>query len=308
LSFLAIARWQQWAAGSPIRQALLLAGCLALLLGLAYIVHLRALFIEIEQGAEQSQFLRIEQAEKAAGAQALAAHEVQLAVAYRSLDEARWRLAAGGELGDLLESIAYQGQSSGVFVEQVELLPEIHQDQHIEQPMQLQLQGTYPALLAFVHGLAYLPRLITLQDFSLLPTQTGLRLKVQLSAYRSQQAGAVSGLSGEASEPVPPAPDIARNPFEPSSLMQHRQYLETLPLDQFEMIGSLARGSARFALLQVAGVVHRLQLGDRLGRDQGQVVGIEEQQIEVAEQVFVVGKGWVERRRTLRLKQPAGAG
>ncbi|WP_342623585.1 pilus assembly protein PilP [Pseudomonas alkylphenolica] len=308
MSFLAIARWQQWAAGSPIRQALLLVGCLALLLGLAYSVHLRALFIEIEQGAEQSQLLRIEQAEKAAGAQALAAHEAQLAVAYRSLDEARWRLAAGGELADLLEGIANQGQSSGVLVEQVELLAEILHDQHIEQSMQLQLQGTYPALLAFVHGLAYLPRLMTLQDFSLLPTQAGLRLQVHLSAYRSRLTSAVSGLSGPESEPVPPVPEVSRSPFEPSFLMQHRQYLETLPLDRFEMIGSLARGSARFALLQVAGVVHRLQLGDRLGRDQGQVVGIEEQQIEVAEQVFVVGKGWVERHRTLHLKQPAGAG
>ncbi len=307
MNLLAIARWQQRAAGSPIRQTLLLAGCLALLLGLAYIVHLRVLFIEIEQGAEQSQVLRIEQAERAVGAQALAAHEAQLAVAYQSLDEARWKLAAGGDLADLLESIAYQGQSSGVFVEQVELLAEILHDQHIELPMQLQLQGTYPALLAFVHGLAYLPRLITVQDFSLLPTQADLRLQVHLSAYRSRLTSVVSGLSGLESEPVPTVPDDSRSPFEPSSLMQHRQYLETLPLDQFEMIGSLARGQVRFALLQVAGVVHRLQLGDRLGRDRGRVVGIEERQLEIAEQVFVVGKGWIERRRTLRLKQPAGA-
>ncbi|MDD2048041.1 pilus assembly protein PilP [Pseudomonas putida] len=308
MNVLAIARWQQWAAGSPLRQTLLLAGCLALLLGLAYIVHLRALFVEIEQGAEQSQFLRIEQAEKAAGALALATHEAQRAAAYQRLDEARWRLATGGELADLLEGIAYQGQSSGVFVEQVELLAEVLHDQHIEQPVQLQLQGSYPALLAFVHGLAYLPRLITLQDFSLLPTQSGLHLQVRLSAYRSRLTSAVPDLSGLAPEPVPAAPDITRNPFEPPPLIPHRQYLQTLPLDQFEMIGSLARGPVRFALLRVAGLVHRLQLGDRLGRDQGRVVNIEERQIEIAEQVFVPGKGWSERRRTLSMKQPAGAG
>ncbi|WP_158262106.1 pilus assembly protein PilP [Pseudomonas sp. BBP2017] len=288
----------------------MLVGCLALLLGLAYSVHLRALFVEIEKGAEQAQYLRIEQADKAAGTRALAAHEARLAAAYQNLDEARWRLAAGGELADLLENIAYQAQSTGVFVEQLELLPEILHDQHIELPMQLQLQGTYLALLTFTHGLAHLPRLITFQDFSLLPTQSGLRLQVHLSAYRSRLTSAVSGLSGlePEPEPVPPVPGVSRSPFEPSSLMQNRQYLETLPLDQFEMIGSLARGSVRFALLQVAGVVHRLQLGDRLGRDQGRVVGIDERQIEIAEQVFVVGKGWIERRRTLSLKRPAGAG
>lgn len=307
MSLLVIARWQQRVAGSPVRQTLLLVGCLALLLGLAYSLHLRALFVEVEKGAEQTQYLRIEQAGKAAGTQALAAHEARLAAAYQNLEASRWRLAAGSELADLLENIAFQAQSTGVFVEQVERLPEILHDQHIELPMQLQLQGTYPALLTFTHGLAYLSRLITLQDFSLLPAQAGLRLQVHLSAYRSRLTSAVSGRSGLEPEPAPPAPDVSRSPFEPSSLMQHRQYLETLPLDRFEMIGSLARGSARYALLQVAGVVHRLQLGDRLGRDQGRVVGIEERQIEIAEQVFVVGKGWVERRRTLSLKQPAGA-
>ncbi|MGH8380484.1 pilus assembly protein PilP [Pseudomonas sp.] len=303
-------RWQQMAAGSRIRQAILLGSGLTLMLGLAYFVHLRALFIEIEKGAEQSQHLRFEQADKAVRAQALATHEAQLAAAYQRLDESRWRLAAGGELADLLEDIAHQGQSEGVFVEQVELLPEILHDHHVEMPMQFQLRGTYVALATFAQGLAQLPRLITLQDFSLLPVQVqnpaGLRMQVRVSAYRSRVKSTASALTRLEPEPVRPLPSVSRSPFEPSPLMQHRQYLETVPLDQFEMIGSLARRQVRFALLRVAGVVHRLQVGDRLGRDKGQVVGIEERQVEIAEEVFVVGKGWVERRRTLSLKLPAG--
>jgi Tfp pilus assembly protein PilO len=312
LSVLSLARWQQLAAGSHVRQVTLLVSVLVLSLGLAYFVHLRGLFTEIDKGSEQSQQLLIEQAEKAERVQLLAPHEAQLAAAYQRLDASRWRLAAGGELADLLEEIAHRGQSEGVFVEQVEVLPEVFHEHHVEMPMQFQLRGAYEKLAGFARGLAQLPRLVTVQDFSLLPVQVqdpaGLRLQVQVSAYRSRVASAGPHHKLLEPEPVRPVPDFSRSPFEPSPLMQHRQHLETLALDQFEMIGSLARGQARFALLQVAGVVHRLQLGDRLGRDRGRIVGIEERQVEVAEEVFVAGKGWVERRRTLSLRLPASAG
>lgn len=312
MSFLSGVRWQRMAAGSRIRQAVFLGSCLVLMLGAAYVVHLRALFLEIETVAEQAQHLQVERADKAVRVQAFAAGEAQLAEAYQRLDESRWRLDAGGELADLLDDIAHQGQTQGVFVEQVELLPEVLHEHHVEMPMQIQLRGRYLALATFFQGLAQLPRLVSLEDFSLLPAQVqspaGLRMQVQLSAYRSRVASAGAVPSRLEPEFMRPVPSFSRNPFEPAPLMQHRQYLETLSLDQFEMIGSLARRQARFALLQVAGVVHRLQEGDRLGRDKGRIVRVEEQQVEIAEEVFVVGKGWVERRRTLSLKLPAGAG
>jgi len=306
-----VARWQHLAGGSRIRRAALLGVGLVLMLGLAYVTHLHALLIEIEKGAEHSQRLQIEQADKAQRAQALAVHEAQLAKAYQHLDESHWRLAAGGGVADLLEDIAHQGQSDGVFIEQVEMLPEIAHDHHIELPMQLHLRGTYVALATFVQGLSQRPRLITPHDFSMSPAQAsgppGLRLQVLASAYRSRVQRAASMPSGLALEPVRPLPSVSRSPFEPPPAMQPRQYLETLSLDQFELIGSLARGELRFALLRVAGVVHRLQVGDRLGRDSGRIVSIEEQRVDVAEEVFVPGKGWLVRHRALSLKAPAGA-
>lgn len=312
MSFLSGVRWQRLASGSRLKRAAFLGSCLVLMLGTAYVVHLRALFIAIEQGAEQVRRLQIEQADKAARAQVVTVEETQLAEVNQRLDESRWRLAAGGELADLLDDIAHQGQAQDVFVEQVELLPEVLHDHHIEMPMQLQLRGNYLALAAFAQGLAQLPRLVSMADFSLLPTQeqspAGLGMQVQLSAYRSREASAAFVPSRVEPERVRPVPGFSRSPFEPSPLMPHRQYLQTLSLDQFEMIGSLARRQVRFALLQVAGVVHRLQVGDPLGRDKGRIVRIEEQQVEITEEVFVAGKGWVERRRTLSLKLPASAG
>ncbi|MEG0247124.1 MAG: pilus assembly protein PilP [Pseudomonas sp.] len=304
--------WQQLAGGSKLRQALLLAGCLGLLLIGAYFAHLQALVAQIDSGAEQLQQLRMEQANKNARARALESNHAQWVSAHKRLDESRWRLAAGGELTGLIEEISSQAQSHGVFVEQLELLPEVIHEHHVEMPLQLRLHGAYAALAGFAHGLAQLPRLTSLNNIALKPSEhrgfTGLQLQAQISAFRSRESP--GGVFPSALEPpsMRPLPRLSRSPFEPAALMLHRQYLETLPLDQFEMIGSLARRQVHFALLRVAGVVHRLQVGDRLGRDNGRIVHVEEQRIEIAEEVFVVGKGWVERRRTLSLKSPATTG
>ncbi|WP_442110518.1 pilus assembly protein PilP [Pseudomonas sp. NUPR-001] len=310
MNALSTARWQRLIGGSLIRQWVLLGSGLMLLLGLAYIVHLRGLFIELEQGAEHAQRLQTERADKALQAQALVSREAQLAASYQQLEVSRWRLAAGGELAELLEGIAHQAQADGVLVEQLQLLPEIPHEQYIEMPMQLQLRGTYIALASFAQGLAQLPRLVTQENFSLsavqLPGQAGLRLQLRASAYRSREPVAVS--PGAEPQPSRTVPNFSRSPFAPSPRVQARQHLETLSLDQFEMVGSLTRHQLRFALLDAGGVVHRLQVGDRLGRDRGRIVRIEERQVHIAEEIFVVGQGWVERQRTLSMKVPASAG
>lgn len=304
--------WQRLAGVSGPRKAGLLGVCLVLMLGLAFVLHLRALFLAIEIQGEQTQRLRLELAEKAPEAQQLAAGYARLMAAQLSLEAAHWRLAAGGELADLVEDIANQGQSHGVFVEQMELLPEVPHDHHIEVPMQLRVRGTYAALSGFSQGLAQLSRLIIPQEFELMPAEeqgpAGLQLQVRVSAYRSREQRTAPALSEFEPALARPVPGAVRSPFEPAPLTQWRQYLETLPLDQFEMIGSLARRQVRHALLRVGGVVHRLQVGDRLGRDNGQVTSIEENKVEIAEKVFVPDQGWVERQRTLHLKSSALAG
>lgn len=304
--------WQRLAGVSGPRKAGLLGVCLVLMLGLAFVLHLRSLFLAIELQGEQTQRLRLELAEKTAEAQQLAAGQARLMAAQLRLEAAHWRLAAGGELAGLVEDIAYQGQSHGVFVEQMELIPEVLHDHHIEMPIQLRVRGTYAALSGFSQGLAQLPRLIIPQEFDLTPPQgqgpASLQLQVRVSAYRSREQRTAPTLPELEPALARPAPSVVHSPFEPASLTQQRQYLETLPLDQFEMIGSLARRQVRHALLRVGGVVHRLQVGDRLGRDNGRVIGIEEHRVEIAEKVFVPEQGWVVRQRTLRLKSSALAG
>lgn len=305
-------RWQQLASASPIRQVFFLLCCLVLLLGLAYALQLRALFSGVEAAHEQTRRMNIERIDRASRTQELASAQAQLAAAHESLNVSRWRLAAGGEVADLLEVVALRGHADGVLVEYLEVLPQVLHDQHIELPVQLHLRGSYSGLVAFFHGLAQLPRLYVAQDFTLLTGEehapSELRMQVGVSAYQSREASAWSVVAAAEPEQVRPVPVSLRNPFQLPPPMLPREYLQTLPLEQFEMVGSLARNQVRFALLRVAGFVHRLQLGGRLGRNNGRVVRIDEHEVDITEEVFLEGEGWVQRTRTLGLKLPATTG
>ncbi|MFO6379570.1 type 4a pilus biogenesis lipoprotein PilP, partial [Pseudomonas aeruginosa] len=58
-----------------------------------------------------------------------------------------------------------------------------------------------------------------------------------------------------------------------------------------------------FALVKGAGGVHRVRVGDYLGRNDGKVVGISEGKIDVIE-IVPDGEGnWLERPRSLTLKE-----
>ncbi|PVZ58699.1 pilus assembly protein PilP [Pseudomonas sp. B1(2018)] len=82
-----------------------------------------------------------------------------------------------------------------------------------------------------------------------------------------------------------------------------RQYLEGFNIEQFEMVGTLSNATGSFALLRGAGGVHRLKVGDYLGRNDGRIVAISGSQVDVVE-IVPDGQGaWLERPRTIPLKE-----
>jgi len=82
-----------------------------------------------------------------------------------------------------------------------------------------------------------------------------------------------------------------------------KQYLEGFNIEQFEMVGTISNASGSFALLRGAGGVHRLKVGDYLGRNDGRIVAINASQVDVVE-IVPDGEGaWLERPRTLPLKE-----
>ncbi|MGL6244776.1 pilus assembly protein PilP [Pseudomonas sp.] len=82
-----------------------------------------------------------------------------------------------------------------------------------------------------------------------------------------------------------------------------RQYLEGFNIEQFEMVGTISNATGSFALLRGAGGVHRLKVGDYLGRNDGRIVAISGSQVDVVE-IVPDGEGaWLERPRTIPLKE-----
>ena len=82
-----------------------------------------------------------------------------------------------------------------------------------------------------------------------------------------------------------------------------RQFLEGFNIEGFEMVGVLSNSQGMQALIRGAGSVHRVKVGDYLGRNHGRVTSIEEGRVDVVEIVPDWEGGWLERPRTLSLPE-----
>ena len=269
-------------------QVMLLMGLLALLASVAYAVHLRPLLMQVGQGTDPLPH------EGASSAEQVALHS--------RLQQARWQLSSGRDEPAVFETLSRLAEAHAVAIEQLQVLEASPAEHYLERPLQLRLRGTFSDLAGFFADLAAQPRLVTVHGLSLKPADAGLVLmELQARTYRHHSLYALA----QGLPPEPPerrAVAVLRNPFAPSALQPAADVLQRLALEQFEMVGSLANRSVRYALIQADGLVHRLQVGDRLGRDQGKVVEISERQVDVIEQVFIAGQGWQLRRRTLALR------
>jgi type IV pilus assembly protein PilP len=82
-----------------------------------------------------------------------------------------------------------------------------------------------------------------------------------------------------------------------------KQFLEGFNIEDFDMVGTMANETGTFALLRGAGGVHRVKVGDYLGRSNGRIVSINESQVDVVE-IVPDGEGaWLERPRSISLKE-----
>ncbi|TFZ32758.1 pilus assembly protein PilP, partial [Pseudomonas syringae] len=87
--------------------------------------------------------------------------------------------------------------------------------------------------------------------------------------------------------------------------VEHRvmQFVDGFCIWSFGMVGTIGNESGTCALLRGAGGVHRVKVGDYLGRNNGRVVSIGDAQVDVSEIVPDGEVAWLERPRTIALKE-----
>ena len=82
-----------------------------------------------------------------------------------------------------------------------------------------------------------------------------------------------------------------------------KQYLERFSLASLSMVGTLQQNNATWALIEDnTGGVHRVQVGDYMGSQWGQIESIDDGRIDITEIVSDGGSGWLRRPRTIELK------
>lgn len=87
-------------------------------------------------------------------------------------------------------------------------------------------------------------------------------------------------------------------------LTRPKEYLEGFNIEGLKMVGTISRpGGPLEALVQdTEGGVHRVRIGNYLGKNFGRVAAVEDTRVAVMEIVPDGHDGWVERPRTIRVE------
>jgi type IV pilus assembly protein PilP len=90
-----------------------------------------------------------------------------------------------------------------------------------------------------------------------------------------------------------------------SELNRRKEPLEAFPLDNMNMVGSVAKQGRPFALLRVDNLLYQVKVGDYVGQNYGRITKIDETQIVLREIVQDAAGEWIERTTNLQLQEKA---
>lgn len=115
------------------------------------------------------------------------------------------QLPADTEVPGLLEDITHTGLGSGLEFEEIGLGNETEREFYAELPINIRVTGDYHGFGSFVSGVASLPRIVTLHDFSIKPaggkSDTGapglLQMQITAKTYRYASGDNGGGKKGK---------------------------------------------------------------------------------------------------------------
>jgi type IV pilus assembly protein PilP len=81
-----------------------------------------------------------------------------------------------------------------------------------------------------------------------------------------------------------------------------KEYLERYELDTLAMVGTFAKEGAYWGLVRdPEGVIHRVPVGNYMGKNHGQVVSISSTQVDLSELISDGAGGWLVREASIAL-------
>ena len=130
---------------------------------------------------------------KAFQAANLDAYRKQMAEMEESFGALVSQLPSDTEVPGLLEDITNKGLLNGLEIGTIDLKAEVVKEFYVELPIAIQASGSYHDLGAFISGMAGLPRIVTLHDFTISSAAAGdsrLRMNIVAKTYRYKDEGA----------------------------------------------------------------------------------------------------------------------
>ena len=82
---------------------------------------------------------------------------------------------------------------------------------------------------------------------------------------------------------------------------RQKQFLENFEVDSFTMVGSISNDDGLWGLIRGDDGVHRVKVGDYLGKNHGRIIHIGDDELRLVEIIPAGPKYWVERPRVLRI-------
>lgn len=167
-----------------VRLALAL-GLFTLLVGLGYYLNVRDLNAEFDQAAAKEAQLKKMFEERAFEIANLEVYRLQMEQIEESFKGLLAQLPADTEVPGLLEDITEIGLGSSLQIGSITLQPEQAAEFYVELPIKIAASGGYHDFAAFISGIAGLPRIVTLHNYSIQSIgRNQLQLSIDAKTYR----------------------------------------------------------------------------------------------------------------------------
>jgi len=91
-------------------------------------------------------------------------------------------------------------------------------------------------------------------------------------------------------------------------LNRRKEPLESFPLEQLKMVGTLSQGNDIYALVRAEKTLYRVKKGNYMGQNFGLITDVTDSEIKLKEIVQDSAGDWAERQSVLPLLEEAGKG